>query len=34
MMAVAASETSALFIVVVMMWIVGPEDYDTFPSFT
>ena len=26
MMAVAASETSALFIVVVMMWIVGPED--------
>ena len=29
MMAVAASETSALFIVVFMMWIVGPEDYDT-----
>ena len=26
MMAVVASETSALFIVVVMMWIVGPED--------
>ena len=29
MMAVAATATSMLFIVVFMMWIVGPEDYDT-----